>query len=137
MLEVFITRGLPASGKSTYAKNLATQKSFKRINKDDLRMMLDNSVYSKTNEKFIIEVRNSLILSSLNNGFNVIVDDTNLNNIHIEQIEELVKGKAIVKIIDFTDIPLEVCIERDKERVNSVGEKVILDMYNKFLKNIF
>lgn len=130
--KVALTKGLPGSGKSTWAKNFATN-GIKRISKDDLRAMLDNSVYSKGNEKFIIQVRDAMILLALENGNHVVIDDTNLSPKHEEHIRNLVKGKAEVVIQDFTDVPLEVCIERDLKRFNSVGEKVIRKMHRQFI----
>lgn len=51
MQKVIVLKGLPASGKSTWAKNLVLKDStYKRINKDDLRAMLDASKFSKENE---------------------------------------------------------------------------------------
>lgn len=43
MVTVYITKGLPASGKTTWAKEKTTSfpNSYKRVNKDDLREMLD------------------------------------------------------------------------------------------------
>ena len=42
--KVILMRGLPGSGKSTYAKKVVEENpnAFKRINRDDLRMMFDN-----------------------------------------------------------------------------------------------
>ena len=71
---------------------------------------------------------------ALEDGKHVIIDDTNLHPKHVERIKELINGKARLVIKDFTDVPLDVCIERDLKRTNSVGEKVIRSMYNKFLK---
>lgn len=135
MKKVFFTKGLPASGKSTWAKELINKNPnvYKRINKDDLRAMLDNSKHSTDSEKFILKVRDLLILEALENGKHVIVDDTNLAEKHQARIEQLIKGKAELVVVDFTDVSLEECIERDIKRVNSVGEKVIKDMYNKYL----
>jgi len=39
-----------------------------------------------------------------------------------------------VEIVDFTHVPLKECIERDKNRANSVGEKAIRNTYNKWLR---
>lgn len=147
MLKVIITQGLPASGKTTWAKGLIDKEPgrWKRINKDDLRALLDNSHWSRNNEQFILEVRDTLIKAALYSGFSVIVDDTNLAPKHELKIRELVKQHnairmggarlhpAQVEIKDFTDITPEVCIERDLKRPNSVGSKVILDMYKQFL----
>jgi hypothetical protein len=38
-----------------------------------------------------------------------------------------------LEIKDFTDVPLDICIERDLKRSNSVGEKVIRQMYSDFI----
>ena len=135
MKKVILTKGLPGSGKSTWAKEMVNKfpGRYKRINKDDLRAMLDDSKHSKDNEKFILKVRDTLILLALNEGKDVIIDDTNLASKHEEHIKQLVRGVAVVSIQDFTEIPIETCIKRDLKRFNSVGEKVIRDMYNQFL----
>lgn len=138
MLQVIVTSGLPASGKSTWSKSVIDKNpnSYKRINKDDLRAMLDNDKHSTDMEKFIIKVRDTLILLALQEGKHVIVDDTNLADKHIERIKQLIHGKAQLVIKDFTDIPLETCIKQDLKRSKSVGEKVIRDLYNQYLRKI-
>jgi predicted kinase len=135
MKKVYMTLGLPASGKTTWAKQKLdkTPNMIKRINKDDLRAMLDNSYWSKGNEKFVLEVRDTLIMAALENGKHVIVDDTNLHPKHEIHIRELVKGLAEVEIVDFRQVTPEICIERDRKRPNSVGEKVIRQMYAQFI----
>jgi tRNA uridine 5-carbamoylmethylation protein Kti12 len=75
-----------------------------------------------------------MILLALESGYNVIVDDTNLNPKHYDHIRDLIKGKANLVIKDFTDVPLALCIERDLKRLDSVGETVIRRMYNQYLK---
>lgn len=136
MKKVIILKGLPASGKSTWARKIIDENPghYKRISKDDLRLMLDNGRWSKGNEKFILSVRDSLILQALKEGHHVLVDDTNLHPKHEQAIRELVKGLATVEIKDFTDVPVEECIERDRRRTNYVGEQVIRKMYKSFLQ---
>ena len=73
MKTLYMTKGLPASGKTTTAKALvATQLGTKRVNKDDLRAMIDGGKWSEANEKFIIEARNGLLYSALGGGFHAI-----------------------------------------------------------------
>lgn len=136
MKKVILTVGLPASGKSTWAKKTVDGNpgSYKRVNKDDLRAMLDNSKHSRGNEKFVLKIRDNIILEALEDGKHVIVDDTNLNKVHHDHIKELVKGLATVEVKDFTDVDFKTCIERDLKRAVSVGQKVIMGMYNKYLK---
>lgn len=131
-----ILRGLPASGKSTWAKKLIDDNpgKYKRVSKDDLRAMMDDGHWSKGNEKFILKTRDALILLALEQGYHVLIDDTNLLPKHEQTIRELVRGLAIIEIKDFTDVPLETCIERDRHRPNYVGEQVIRKMYRDFLQ---
>jgi len=136
MKKLIILQGLPASGKTTFAKKLIDKhpNQYKRINKDDLRAMIDNSKWSKDNEKQIMEARDALIVLYLSNGKNVIVDDTNFHQRHIIQFKNLALEHGAEIEIKFFDEPLNVCIARDKNREKSVGRKVILDMYTQFLK---
>lgn len=136
MKKCIILKGLPASGKTTWAKEQidANPGVYKRISKDDLRAAFDNGKYSKGNENFVLKARDALILLALQEGYHPIVDDTNLHPKHIETITELVKGIATVEIKDFTDATLEECIARDKKRPSYVGEQVIRRMYRDFLQ---
>jgi predicted kinase len=132
MPKIILLKGLPASGKSTFAKEqIAKDPNTKRVNKDDLRAMLDNSRWSKSNESFVLKVRDFIISEALRNGNNVIVDDTNLHEKHLTRMKELAKPtNSTVEVNDsFLQVPFEKCIARDLKRPNSVGEKVIRDMY--------
>jgi len=135
MLTVYFTIGLPASGKSTWAKTKVDKSpnGIKRVNKDELRAMLDNSYFSKGNEKFVLNMQDLIIKAALAEGKHVIVDNTHLAPKHEARIRELIKDLAVFEIVDFRHVPLETCIERDLKRFNSVGEKVIRDMYNQFI----
>ena len=137
-MEILILKGLPASGKTTWAKEKLKEGGWKRVNKDDLRAMLDNGEWSGKNEKFIVKMEDHLIYQALVNGYNVIVDDTNLNSKHLVRITELAK-----KFSDTFDREVEVsttgfyptieeCIERDKLRTgrHQVGKAVIRRMAN-------
>lgn len=137
MKKVIITRGLPGSGKSTWAKSIikANSNSYKRINNDDLRAMVDCGHYSSANEKFINDLTDLFIMKAIAEGKHVIVDNTNLNMKHINRITQLVKGLAQVEINDsFLQVPVEMCILNDLKRANSVGKDVIMDMYEKHVK---
>lgn len=137
MLTLTMTKGLPASGKSTWAKKevAASKGKIKRINKDDLRDMIDAGSWSKTNEKHILKVRDKLIQHYMSNGFSVIVDDTNLAPKHEKDLQEIAQGfQANFEVKSFLDVPLKTCIVRDMKRDKSVGERVIRSMYNQFVK---
>lgn len=130
-----MTKGLPASGKSTWAKEQCRKHGAKRINKDDLRKMIDDGIHTKKNEKNILSVRNALVIHYLLEGLDVIVDDTNLNPIHeqtLRGIAEQVGAKFIVND-SFLQVSLEECLKRDAVRQNYVGEATIKKMYRKYI----
>ena len=133
-----MTKGLPASGKSTWAKSLIDSEpgKWKRINKDDMRAMFDNSKYSRGNENFVLGVRNVLIEEALGAGYNVIIDDTNFHPKHEKALREIASKypKVEFEIKDFSDVSLEECLKRDAARPNSVGKNVIMKMWSKNLK---
>lgn len=127
-------KGLPASGKSTWTKSLLSNGSHKRVNRDDLRAMIDDGVWSKKNEQFIVKIEQDIVTTYLGGQYSVIIDDTNLspkNELMWRVFAEKYNAEFVIK--DFTDVPLETCIERDLKRPNSVGSKAIMRMYNQFL----
>lgn len=137
MLKVIMTRGLPASGKSTWAKAKVLEGGWKRINRDDLRAMIDAGQWSKENEKFIISVRNTLLQEALRAGSSVIIDDTNLPSRNFKDVCDAVYPLGLDVWVEekFFSVDLDVAIERDSHRgTASVGATVITDMHKKFLR---
>ena len=132
MSKLLVLKGLPASGKSTYAKELVA-KGWKRVNKDDLRAMIDDSKWSRDNEVTIVNAEIDLASLFFISGYNVVVDDTNFA--HTDKWEEFYKKNNLEFEIKFFDVPYNECIERDLKRGDkSVGAKVIMQMYNQYLK---
>lgn len=125
-------KGLPGSGKTTFAKQLVDD-GWVRVNKDDLRKMLHNSVFSKSNEAFVLSLRDEIIIRALVNGKNVVVDDTNLDPKHRVQFESIAQEFLADYEEKFFDTPVEECIKRNSFRAEPVPEKVIWDMYHRYL----
>lgn len=139
MKKVILTKGLPGSGKTTWAKELlkSNPNAYKRINNDDLRKMFDNMQYSQDMEKFIKKAVDVLVLLALEEGKHVILDNTHLSESSVNRIKKLVKGKAEVIIEDkFLKVPLETCIKNDLKRLDSVGKDVIVRMYEQHIKKV-
>ena len=148
MQKIIITKGLPGSGKSTWAIDyVKNHPDTKRINNDDLRRMFIGKNFGSDNqEKFISKIRHELIISCLSEGYSVIIDNTHLNPKRIEQIKNIVEyfnhtqsllevgaKEACFEIKDFTNVPVEECIKNDLNRLHSVGKDVIMQMYNQYL----
>ncbi len=90
--KIILCKGLPASGKSTWARELIDKEpdKWKRINKDDLRLMLDNNKWSKKNEQCVLKVRDLLVKQFMEDGYNIIIDDTNLHDKHEKRMREII-----------------------------------------------
>lgn len=134
---LYMMKGLPASGKSTRARELLGEFGYgnaKIVNKDQLRAMLDDGHWSGSNEKFVLRVRDFVIDAALRGGLHVIVDDTNLAPKHEEHLRVMAKAcGAGFEVVDFTGVGVDECVERDRRRVNYVGERVIREMHARFL----
>ena len=132
MNKVVILQGLIAAGKSTYARELV-EKGYKRVNKDDIRAMVDNGKYSRDNERLVNDIRDMIIDLSLVHGHDVVVDDTNFAKFHINQIKLIADINGAEVEVEKIEAPLEECIARDAKRKKPIGEEVIRKMYNKYL----
>lgn len=130
-MKIKILKGLPGSGKTTYAKQLiADDPSWVRVNKDEIRLVMLPKGWSELAEKkAVIPERNRRILAALKAGNNVIVDDTNIAPKHERDIRALVTPLVAYGDIEvqFFDTPIEECVARDAQRTGSahVGESVI------------
>ncbi len=136
MTTLYMTKGLPACGKTTWAKEKLAEHpgGYKRVNKDELRSMMDNGKWSSSNEKFVLGISRAIVDSALGAGKHVIVDDTNLAPKHEVALRECAKKRgAAFEVVDLTHVSLEECIARDRKRPNYVGESVIRDMHRRYL----
>jgi predicted kinase len=138
---LFIPRGLPASGKSTAAREMIAGQplgSIVRVNRDDIRAMLFGPEYRVPKfdaEKLVSLVEHGPIEGLLRAGTDVIVDDTNLRTRFVKDLMQIAeRAGATVKIMDeFLDVPLSECLRRDQQRENPVGDAVIVGMHQKYL----
>ena len=142
-LQVIICRGLPASGKSSWADDYIKENpNFVVIEKDQIRKnskLFHNGVYKhkRGDESIVIKERDRLIKESLANGKSVISSDANLVKKHISQISSIARQyEATIGIKSFLGVPLKELIRRDKARENSVGEQVIRSMFHRNVKKM-
>ena len=135
MSKLIITRGLPASGKSTWAKQwvLEDPEHRVRINQDDIRLML-GKYWVPSREQLVQEIQFDAVVEALSKEFDVVIDNTNLNKKVLDGFDRLIKTfeNYEIEYKDFFDTPLSVCIERDKNRDLQVTEKVIRSFYNNY-----
>lgn len=136
--ELIITRGLPASGKTTWAKAwvLEDPENRARVNRDSFRAMMhvDVANTSQLTEGLITRLSQEAVRTYLKAGISVVVDDTNLRlKTAREWATIAAQAGAGFGVAEFTDVALEECIRRNKGRDGEVPEKVIRSMHTRYL----
>jgi len=131
-----LTRGLPGSGKSTWAlEQVANSKGLiVRVNRDAIRLTYGWK-WEPKQEKLVMAARDDLINRALAYEKSVICDDTNLQS--IAWAEGLAQNRGIEFIIndEFLAVSFEECVKRDLERPASVGKDVIEEFYARYWKD--
>src|SRR3954451_11977169 len=135
MTRLLITRGLPASGKTTFARKLQPQ--VVRVNRDDLRRMLHGRrLFTQWAEGQVTRIQQAAVEALLRAHTDVMVDDTNLRAKTVREWAELAaRFGATFEVHDFTDVPREECSRRDLDRPEDdrVGEDAIRRMHQRYL----
>lgn len=143
--QFIICRGIPGSGKSTWAKKWAAEDEEHRIriNNDDIRNML--GPYWVPKREHLVKYTTDIILTyAMEGGYNIVMDNMNLNDATIKELQKCVnnfnqnytcKWSYEISFKDFF-ISLEEAITRDSLRPHPIGEKTIKDIYRRY-RHIF
>lgn len=138
MSKIILCRGIQGSGKTTWAKQWVLEDPEHRVrfNNDDIRNML-GKYWVPSREHLVSDIKKGFIVSAMEFGYDIVVDNMNFNPKEIEYYENLVDstlGYMNCYSIEYKDffIPLEVCIERDSKRENPIGEEVIRKTYERY-----
>lgn len=139
---LILTRGLPASGKKTWAENWLREAPETRrlVCHDDIRPAagITGGVGDSGQEALVTQIQLSLLRAHLRAGHDVVVADTNLRRKRAKDLVTFAKtinpGVA-VEVQDF-DVPLEELLSRDAARIadgrRGVGEEVLRTMAARF-----
>ena len=146
MPKIILCRGISGSGKTTWAKQWALEDPEHRVrfNNDDIRNML-GKYWVPSREDLVKSLRSVFLLNSMLYGFDIVIDNMNLNPKELEYYNrvldgwnnpewvtpDVVKPKYSLEFKDFF-IPLQECIERDSKRPNPIGEEVIRKTYERY-----
>ena len=132
-----ITRGLPASGKTTWARKYAADTGAVRVNRDDLRAMMFDRLHGLTweEEKAVTDASRAQTAAHLNAGRDVVADDMNLRPRYVREWARLARlhtADLVVHAMPDTDV--DECVRRDAARGGKVGEPAIRRLAGKYLR---
>ena len=117
MSKIVFLRGIPGSGKSTYARDLVTREGYTRVNLDAIRAMLGLE-YSPEAEKMAKQVHDSVVLRAMKAGHDVVIDNTHINDATPKSVITMLWENGLDVEYDLVDIQesLEECVRRNQER---------------------
>ena len=112
---LYILSGLAFSGKSTLAKRLAEHVDAELVSFDPLWVENESKIPDlKEGWQFIRELAKEKILSYLQSGRSVVLDDTNPRREHREEFVKLADQVGAKSLVVFVDTPISVIRERMK-----------------------
>ena len=140
--QLLVLHGLPASGKSTFARKWVEENPTTRvrINRDDIRRQL-GPYFIGSREELVTTIERLSVFESLKAGYSVVIDATNLNPKYYKWphllnqwlIQDSFPESEDIEFVEnksFLEVSVDECIRRDSLRPENerVGEEVIRRM---------
>lgn len=137
-MKIIVTQGVPASGKSTWAKNFVRGKAdWVIVNRDSIREST-GEYWVPSRESYISDLEGYAVVSAISHDLNVIIDATNLNPKTFKKWKGLAEKLGCEFEVKTFDISYEEALKRDTERGlnggRAVGEKVLADFFDRYQK---
>lgn len=138
MSTLLILIGLPASGKTTYAHQIKDH--YARVSRDVIRAQMfgieGKVVLEFEKESAVTNVQRGIVLSFLNAGRDVVLDDTNLRSKYVREWVELAHKNGHKVDFKVFEVDVPTLIKRNDLRAlnDAVPEKAIATLAAKFTK---
>jgi tRNA uridine 5-carbamoylmethylation protein Kti12 len=136
---LIILCGLPASGKSFFAKkfrsileNKKSEFTVKIVDPDIIRNNLYSGEFNHNKESIVREKNLNEIREALENNMIVISDDLNYYTSMRHDLKELAEKLNINYYIIHISTPVEQCIIWNESRGQTIPSEIILNIHNKF-----
>jgi len=143
MRSLLLMRGAPGAGKSTWIKNNGLENYV--VSPDNLRQICSTPKLNpdgtycisqeRDNEAAVWEILWKILEHRMQNGEFTVVDATCSKTKDIQQYKDLANQyRYRIFIVDFTTVPLEVCLKQNKQRdpLKWVPEAAIRNIYARF-----
>ena len=132
MTKFIMMCGLPASGKSTIARERAKLDDANIHSSDEIRAELSGDISNQNINEKVFQTLHKRIKDDLENGKNTIYDATNITYKRRMAFLREIERFNVEKICYFAATSYENCIMNDSNRQRQVGTEVIKRMYSSF-----
>ena len=119
MKTLYVMCGIPASGKSTLSKKIASDYGITRFSLDEMGYIRQHRIIP-------------YIIDALENGDSVVADSLYTIKEWRKELLEAVKEIECKRILVYMDIPLNVCIQRNRNRDNPLPDYCIENEFEHF-----
>lgn len=125
MKKLFLLRGVPGSGKSTFLNKYSSELNGMTISADQIRLIFSPTVYPKNsmtkkinqeNDKQVWDFIHDRVRDRLLKGYTTIVDATHCNVNSIEYYKSFCKENDVNCVVVEFNESLEICKERNRNR---------------------
>ena len=130
MSTLHITRGLPAAGKTTWAKAWTAEAPGRaRVNRDDLRAMIYGRARLEwAEEERVTAVQRDTARALLKAGTDVVCDDMNLRPKYVREWGRFARANGHDMDVHEFPVTVDESVARDAARGSKVGEPAIRGM---------
>lgn len=130
--KIIVLQGVPASGKSTWAKEYVKDKpDWVIVNRDSIREAT-GKYWVPSRESYITKLEDYSVKTAIQNNLNVIIDATNLNKITISKWNKFAEElNADIEFKEFK-VDFNTAYWRDTNRERKVGLGVLKTFFNKY-----
>lgn len=144
-MNIIVTTGCVASGKSTWAKKfIEDNPNYVRFSRDDVRAMLNggnpwshfrsgNNELVNNVENTVTDIQHTFVVSNLKRGRDIIIDETNVGGRTFNNVSRLLSKHDFYVVLEEKPfyIELETALKRDRERTPSTGDDIVKKFFQK------
>lgn len=129
MKQLVLMVGVPGSGKTTVAERLV-KKGYHSMNADSIREELLGDANDQSQNEKVFETFFKRFEEHLQAEHDIVVDNINTNPRHREEIIAKARKQGYSDIqLWILDVPLETCLERNRQRQRTVPEDIVSKMH--------
>lgn len=134
MGKLIILRGVPASGKSTWAAKWVGEDDNRiRVSRDGIRLAAFCQLRD-VDEMAVTRLQNVLLEDAMSENYDIVLDNTNLVARYVKIVLRIAKKHGYeVEFKDF-EVSIAEALDRDYQRYSKVGPDVIYNYFDRFVQ---